>query len=144
MLWCLNLHKNVKTKLFLCKTLELFIALEMVVYYCFFSLGGNLDFLDFIKKTFITSTTGLTFSSSGSASPSCRGSSRAGIRSLSLWSVTRAVVSTPLHFRRLYPDWKMHQKVHFVKCSSWAKTIVLFCSNWQLRSYFVGRGEQIG
>ena len=38
-------------------TLELFIALEMV-YYCCFSLGGNLDFLDFLQKSFITSTTG--------------------------------------------------------------------------------------
>ena len=35
-------------------TLELFIALEMV-YYCCFSIGGNLDFL---QKSFITSTTG--------------------------------------------------------------------------------------
>ena len=32
-------------------TLELFIALEMVQYCCF-SLGGNLDFLDFIQKKF--------------------------------------------------------------------------------------------
>ena len=38
-------------------TLELFIALEMV-YYCCFSLGGNLDFLDFLQKSFTTSTTG--------------------------------------------------------------------------------------
>ena len=30
-------------------TLELFIALEMV-YCCCFSLRGNLDFLDFLKK----------------------------------------------------------------------------------------------
>ena len=38
-------------------TLEHFIALEMV-YYCSFSLGGNLDFLDFLqKKFFMTSTT---------------------------------------------------------------------------------------
>ena len=37
-------------------TLELFIALEMV-YYCCFSLGGNLYFLDFLQKSFITSTT---------------------------------------------------------------------------------------
>ena len=32
-------------------TLELFIALEMV-YYCCFSLGENLDFLDFLQKKF--------------------------------------------------------------------------------------------
>ena len=32
-------------------TLELFIALEMV-YYCCFTLGGNLDFLDFLQKKF--------------------------------------------------------------------------------------------
>ena len=32
-------------------TLELFITLEMV-YYCCFSLGGNLDFLDFLQKKF--------------------------------------------------------------------------------------------
>ena len=32
-------------------TLELFIALEMV-YYCCFSLGGNVDFLDFLQKKF--------------------------------------------------------------------------------------------
>ena len=38
-------------------TLELFIALEMV-HYCCFSLGGNLDFLDFLQESFITSTTG--------------------------------------------------------------------------------------
>ena len=37
-------------------TLELLNALEMV-YYCCFSLGGNLDFLDFLQKSFITSTT---------------------------------------------------------------------------------------
>ena len=30
-------------------TLELFIALEMV-YYCCLSLGGNLDFLNFLQK----------------------------------------------------------------------------------------------
>ena len=35
-------------------TLELFIALEMICYCCF-SLGGNLDFL---QKSFTTSTTG--------------------------------------------------------------------------------------
>ena len=39
-------------------TLELLIALEMV-YYCCFSLGGrNLDFPDFLQKSFITSTVG--------------------------------------------------------------------------------------
>ena len=32
-------------------TLELLNALEMV-YYCCFSLGGNLDFLDFLQKKF--------------------------------------------------------------------------------------------
>ena len=32
-------------------TLELFIALEMV-YYCCFSLGGNLENLDFLQKKF--------------------------------------------------------------------------------------------
>jgi len=32
-------------------TLELFLALEMVCYCCF-SLGGNLDFLDFLAKKF--------------------------------------------------------------------------------------------
>ena len=37
-------------------TQELFIALQ-IDYCCFFSLGGNLDFLDFLQKKFITSTT---------------------------------------------------------------------------------------
>ena len=31
------------------------------VYSCCFSLGGNLDFLDFLQKSFITSTTGCTY-----------------------------------------------------------------------------------
>ena len=39
-------------------TLELFIALEMV-YYCCFSLGGNLDFLDFLQKKFYNINYGL-------------------------------------------------------------------------------------
>ena len=43
----MNLHKNVKQNY----TLQLFIALEMVYYWCF-SLGGNLDFLDCLKKKF--------------------------------------------------------------------------------------------
>ena len=38
--------------------LKLFIAFKMV-YSCCFSFGGNLDFPEFIKKSFITSTTGL-------------------------------------------------------------------------------------
>ena len=37
-------------------TLELFFGLEMVCYCCF-SLGRNLDFLDFLQKKFKTSTT---------------------------------------------------------------------------------------
>ena len=40
-----------KTRLFLSKTPELFIALEMVNYCCF-SLGGNLENLDFLQKKF--------------------------------------------------------------------------------------------
>ena len=40
-------------------TLKLFIAFKMA-YSCCFSLGGNLDFLDFLQKSFITSTTGGT------------------------------------------------------------------------------------
>ena len=48
----MNLHKNVKVGYFNQNyILELFIALEMV-YYCCFSLGGNLDFLDFLQKKF--------------------------------------------------------------------------------------------
>ena len=39
-------------------TLKLFIAFKMA-YYCCFSLGGNPDFPEFLKKSFITSTTGL-------------------------------------------------------------------------------------
>ena len=46
-------------------TLELFIALEMV-YFCCFSLGGNLDFLHFLQKRFIISTTGQFFLPSAS------------------------------------------------------------------------------
>ena len=38
-------------------TLELFIALEMA-YCCCFGLRGNLDFPDFLQKSFITSTPG--------------------------------------------------------------------------------------
>ena len=30
-----------------------------MAYYCCFSLGGNPDFPEFLKKSFITSTTGL-------------------------------------------------------------------------------------
>ena len=37
-------------------TVELFISLEMV-YNCCFSLEGNLDFLDFLQKSFKTSIT---------------------------------------------------------------------------------------
>ena len=37
-------------------TLELFIALK-IPYSCCFGLGGNLDFPDFHRKSFITSTT---------------------------------------------------------------------------------------
>ena len=40
-------------------TLKLFVAFKMA-YSCCFSLGGNLDFLDFLQKSFITSTTGGT------------------------------------------------------------------------------------
>ena len=38
-------------------TLKLFIAFKMA-YSCCFSLGGNLDFPEFLQKRFITSTTG--------------------------------------------------------------------------------------
>ena len=38
-------------------TLKLFIAFEMA-YSCCFSFGGNLDFPEFLQKSFITSTTG--------------------------------------------------------------------------------------
>ena len=37
--------------------LKLFITFKMA-YYCCFSLGGNLDFPDFLQKKFITLTTG--------------------------------------------------------------------------------------
>ena len=37
-------------------TLERFITLKMAYSWCF-SLGGNLDFPDFLKKSFVTSTT---------------------------------------------------------------------------------------
>ena len=37
-------------------TLKLLIAFKMA-YSCCFSLGGNLDFLEFLQKSFITSTT---------------------------------------------------------------------------------------
>ena len=33
-------------------TPKLFIAFKMAAYYCHFSLGGNLDFLDFLQKKF--------------------------------------------------------------------------------------------
>ena len=57
--WCLNLHKNVKTMLFKQNnTVKLFIAFKMAFSHCF-SLTGNLDFPDFLQKSFITSTTGL-------------------------------------------------------------------------------------
>ena len=39
-------------------TLKLLIAFKMA-YSCCFSLGGNLDFLEFLQKSFITSTTGV-------------------------------------------------------------------------------------
>ena len=38
-------------------TAKLLITFKMA-YSCCFSLGGNLDFLDFLKKSFITPTTG--------------------------------------------------------------------------------------
>ena len=38
-------------------TLKLFIAFKMAYSSCF-SLGGNLDFPEFLQKSFITSTTG--------------------------------------------------------------------------------------
>ena len=38
-------------------TLKLFVAFKMA-YSCCFSLGGNLDFPDFLQKKFITLTTG--------------------------------------------------------------------------------------
>ena len=38
-------------------TLKLFIAVKMA-YSCFFSLGKNLQFIDFFQKSFITLTTG--------------------------------------------------------------------------------------
>ena len=37
-------------------TLDMFISFKMAYSYCF-SLGGNLDFIDFLQKSFITSTT---------------------------------------------------------------------------------------
>ena len=37
-------------------TLKLLIAFKMA-YYCCFSFGGNLDFPEFLQKSFITSTT---------------------------------------------------------------------------------------
>ena len=40
-------------------TLELFIAFKMA-YSCCFSFEGNLDFLDILQKSFITSTAGCT------------------------------------------------------------------------------------
>ena len=39
-------------------TLKLFVAFKMA-YSCCFGLWGNLDFPDFLQKSFITSTTGL-------------------------------------------------------------------------------------
>ena len=39
-------------------TLKLFIAFKMA-YSCCLSLGGNLDFAEFLQKSFITSTTGM-------------------------------------------------------------------------------------
>ena len=41
-------------------TLELFIALKIAYSFCF-GLRGNLDFPDFLQKSFITSTAGLAF-----------------------------------------------------------------------------------
>ena len=41
-------------------TLKLFIAFK-IAYSCCLSSGGNLDFPDFLQKSFITSTTGLSF-----------------------------------------------------------------------------------
>ena len=38
-------------------TLKLFIAFKMA-YSCCFSFGGNLDFPEFLQKSFMTSTTG--------------------------------------------------------------------------------------
>ena len=40
-------------------TLELFIALK-ISFSCCFSFRGNLDFPEFLQKSFITSTTGLS------------------------------------------------------------------------------------
>ena len=40
-------------------TLKLYIAFKMA-YSCCFSLGGNIDFPEFLQKSFITSTTGET------------------------------------------------------------------------------------
>ena len=45
-------------------TLELIIALKMA-FSCCSGLRGNLDFPDFLQQSFITSTTGRTFSSNG-------------------------------------------------------------------------------
>ena len=39
-------------------TLKLFIAFKIASYSCCFGLNGNLDFRDFLKKKFITSTIG--------------------------------------------------------------------------------------
>ena len=39
-------------------TFELFIAFK-ITYYCCFSSGGNLDFPEFLQKSFITSTRGI-------------------------------------------------------------------------------------
>ena len=57
----MHLHKNEKLILSLGKqnfTIKVFIAFKMA-YKCCFRLGENLDFPDFLQKSFITSTTGL-------------------------------------------------------------------------------------
>ena len=55
---CTYLHKNVKTVLFSSKTIVFtcFFAFKMA-YSCGFGLRGNLDFWDFLRKSFITSAT---------------------------------------------------------------------------------------
>ena len=60
MFWCINQNKNVKTMLFSNKTIlyKCLMFLKTAYSGCF-GLRGNLEFPDFSKKSFITSTTEL-------------------------------------------------------------------------------------
>ena len=63
-LW-LNLHKNVKQCYFELNYIRTLLICSKMAYSCCFSLGGNLgDFLDFLQKGFIASTTCRHFSCS--------------------------------------------------------------------------------